>query len=158
MRPTPTHQDPKGLNLFGQPYVTVGQALAGLPEPSPECIYPTLHFAPEHEPEVIERFIRLSEGERDHKRRRNRLHADRPAFTLFAGGPRGGTRTHIHPDYPRELTPRECARIHGFPDDFRFAGNKSMVAIQIANSVPIPVGAAWGRHLFNLLTEATPNT
>jgi DNA (cytosine-5)-methyltransferase 1 len=132
---------------------TVEEAFAGLPAPSSSSSCEIQHFAPVHQKDVIERFRHLQQGERDAIRRRNRLFSNRPAFTLFAGGEKGGTRAHIHPTEPREITPRECARIHGFPDSFIFAGNKSQMAIQIANSVPVPVGLAWGRYIAQSLDK-----
>ena len=151
--PEPTHSDQPTLFGGGLPHVTVNHALTGLRAPSlSKCS--DSHFAPIHEPEIVARFQRLKPNERDQIRRRNRLDGDAPAYTLFAGGERGGTRSHIHPTEPRELTPRECARIHGFPDDFLFAGNKSQIAIQIANSVPIPIASAWGDHLAHLLDSS----
>lgn len=150
--PSPSHIDSRQFSLFEKKptRVSVKTALAGLPNPSTKFTEDS-HFAPIHETEVIRRFMKLKPGERDHFRRRNRLIEDLPSLTLFAGGEKGGTRAHIHPTEPRELTPRECARIHGFPDAFLFSGNKSQIAIQIANSVPVPIAKAWGQHLAELL-------
>lgn len=154
--PTPpavTHGDAElSGGLFPlKPQRTVRDALEGLPAPEDRLTFPFLHFAPKHEPEIAERFSKLTAGERDHIRRRNRLDPDMPALTLFAGGEAGGTRAHIHPWESRELTPRELARIHGFPDEYTFCGNKSQVSIQIANSVPIEIARAWAEHLAGLL-------
>jgi DNA (cytosine-5)-methyltransferase 1 len=147
--PPPTHSIPG--DLFGSaPHVTVRDAFSGLPQAVKQFDFPFLHFAPIHEPQIVDRFKKLKAGERDQIRRRNRLHHDKPAFTIFAGGEKGGTRAHIHPLEPRELTPRELARLHGFPDEFTFRGNKSQIAIQIVNSVPIPIASAWARHIASL--------
>ncbi len=144
--PQPTHS--AAGDLFSLiPHVTVGDVIDDLRSASLDFSFPDLHFAPRHEPEIVSRFSKLAPGERDPIRRRNRLFADKPAYTLFAGGEAGGTRAHIHPTQPREITPREMARIHGFPDDFSFCGNKSQIAIQLANSVPIPIAQAWGKHI-----------
>lgn len=150
--PQPTHMGSKQSSLFESlsKHVSVSDALSGLPPPTFNYCGDG-HFAPIHDNNVVERFKLLRQGERDHIRRRNRLYDDLPAYTLFAGGEKGGTRTHIHPTEPRELTPRECARLHGFPDEFNFSGNKSQMAIQIANSVPVLVAKAWGKHLANML-------
>jgi DNA (cytosine-5)-methyltransferase 1 len=112
-----------------------------------------LHFAPRHDAETTERFKLLAHGQTDHKRKRDRLYPDEPSLTLISGGEAGGTRAHIHPHEPREITPREAARLHGFPDQFSFAGNKSQIAIQVSNSVPIPVAQAWGHHLASYLDK-----
>lgn len=42
----------------------------------------------------------------------------------------------------RRLTPREWARIQGFPDSFKLPGAKTQAYRQIGNSVPVPVVAA----------------
>jgi DNA (cytosine-5)-methyltransferase 1 len=153
--PPPTHFKSSSPSLFSNelPWVTVRDALKGLPPPSYDFSFPDLHFAPRHRQEIIDRFKNLGPGETDKKRKRDRLSWDEPSLTLMAGGEAGGTRNHIHPEEPRELTPRECARLHGFPDAFTFAGNKSQIAIQIANSVPVPMAKAWGQHIANLLAS-----
>jgi len=48
----------------------------------------------------------------------------------------------IHYEYPRCVTVREMARLHGFPDWFRFHVTKWHGARQIGNSVPPPLARA----------------
>jgi DNA (cytosine-5)-methyltransferase 1 len=48
----------------------------------------------------------------------------------------------IHYAYPRCVTVREMARLHGFPDWFRFHATKWHGARQIGNSVPPPLALA----------------
>lgn len=48
----------------------------------------------------------------------------------------------IHYRYPRCVTVREMARLHGFPDWFRFHSTKWHGARQIGNAVPPPLGRA----------------
>ena len=40
---------------------------------------------------------------------------------------------------PRRFTPRECARLQGFPDNFILQGSKSQLYKQLGNSVPVPI-------------------
>jgi DNA (cytosine-5)-methyltransferase 1 len=129
------------------PYVTVSEALCGLGNPRPIGETINAHVAVGHRASTIERFKLLQPGERDVARRRNRLKLDSPALTLFSGGIRGRkqARTHIHPVFPRELTPRECARLHSFPDYWEFHGPTDSVLTQISNSVPINLGSAVAR-------------
>jgi len=130
-----------------KPFVTVSEALIGLTTPGDQATNLNAHVAVRHLPRTVERFERLLPGERDVARRRNRLKPDAPALTLFAGGIKGKkqARTHIHPLFPRELTPRECARLHSFPDYWEFFGESDSVLTQVANSVPIELASAVGR-------------
>jgi DNA (cytosine-5)-methyltransferase 1 len=48
----------------------------------------------------------------------------------------------IHYKYPRCITVREMARLHGFPDWFRFHRTKWHGARQIGNAVPPPLARA----------------
>ncbi|MGA8532391.1 MAG: DNA cytosine methyltransferase, partial [Acidobacteriaceae bacterium] len=43
---------------------------------------------------------------------------------------------------PRRLTPRECARLMGFPDTFRIPVSDTQAYKQFGNSVAVPVIAA----------------
>ena len=40
---------------------------------------------------------------------------------------------------PRRLTPRECARLMGFPDDFKIPVSDTQAYKQFGNSVAVPV-------------------
>jgi DNA (cytosine-5)-methyltransferase 1 len=150
--PNPSHGNPG--NLFGLPqFITAGEALEGLPAPfdSPE-IFPTWHQRVNHTQPVIERFAKLLPGEQDKVRKRWRLSLDQPGPSLVAGNLLG-IRSHIHPTEPRELTNRESARIHAFPDNFQFFGNYAFVGKQIANSVPIPLARALGQAIADHLDK-----
>lgn len=49
-----------------------------------------------------------------------------------------------HPKENRPLTPREAARLQGFPDNYAFLGNRGDVRSQIGNVVPPPLAEAVG--------------
>ncbi|MCL2566471.1 MAG: DNA cytosine methyltransferase [Alphaproteobacteria bacterium] len=51
----------------------------------------------------------------------------------------------------RKLTPRECARLQGFPDSFKFPVSDTQAYKQIGNSVAIPVVNAIGRNIYKSL-------
>lgn len=53
----------------------------------------------------------------------------------------------LHPEQDRVLTVRECARLQGFPDDYRFCGTVKKRYRQIGNAVAIPVAKALGYAL-----------
>jgi len=40
---------------------------------------------------------------------------------------------------PRRLTPRECARLQGFPDDFKIVVSDTQAYKQFGNSVVVPL-------------------
>ena len=48
---------------------------------------------------------------------------------------------------PRRITPRECARIQGFPDNFRLNKIDAISYKQIGNSVSVPVVKALLKEL-----------
>ncbi|XP_042033383.1 DNA (cytosine-5)-methyltransferase CMT2-like isoform X1 [Salvia splendens] len=53
----------------------------------------------------------------------------------------------LHPDQDRRLTIRECARLQGFPDYYRFCGTVKERYCQIGNAVSMPVSRALGYAL-----------
>jgi len=57
----------------------------------------------------------------------------------------------IHYRYDRCVTVREMARLHGFPDWFRFHATKWHGARQIGNSVPPPLARAVGGQIIKAL-------
>lgn len=48
---------------------------------------------------------------------------------------------------PRRLTPRECARLMGFPDDFKIPVSDTQAYRQFGNSVVVPVIKAVANHM-----------
>jgi DNA (cytosine-5)-methyltransferase 1 len=58
-----------------------------------------------------------------------------------------------HPFYHRSITPREAARIQGFPDWFTFEGNKASVRRQIGNAVPPPMAFAVAKAIMKAISE-----
>lgn len=61
-----------------------------------------------------------------------RLHPDKPAPTIKENH----NAPFVHYDEDRVGTPRECAAIQTFPNDYEFLGTKSSVLKQIGNAVP----------------------
>jgi DNA (cytosine-5)-methyltransferase 1 len=80
-----------------------------------------------------------------------KLAPDGLSNTLRAGtdGPRGAFTSPrpIHYKYPRCITVREMARLHGFPDWFRFHGTKWHGARQVGNAVAPPLARAIAREI-----------
>lgn len=145
-KPQATHTTEKSglLNLL-IPCPTVGEVLNGLPEPPKEQL--PNHVGREHSERIIERYSQLAYGQRDTKTRINRLHPLKPSFTIVVGSDKGGGKGHVHPFQPREVTPRESARLQTFPDFWAFSGTSRHPIRQIGNAVPPVFGAIIGSHL-----------
>ena len=94
-----------------------------------------------HKASSVARYMALDYGARDHLGRVDRLDPSLPAKTVIAGGSGGGGRSHLHPEIPRTLSVRECARLQSFPDDYVFVGPTARQFTQVGNAVP-PVLAA----------------
>jgi DNA (cytosine-5)-methyltransferase 1 len=86
-----------------------------------------------------------------------KLAADGISNTLRAGtdSARGAFTSPrpIHFKQPRCITVREMARLHGFPDWFRFHATKWHGARQIGNSVPPPLARAIAREFMRALGQ-----
>jgi DNA (cytosine-5)-methyltransferase 1 len=148
--PKPTHGNDEMLS----PYVTVRDAINSLPPASPiEPGDPQGHVLVRHTEAVANRFASLRQGQYDKIRKRSKLSYDLPSPTLVAGN-LSGIRSHIHPEFPRELTNRESARIHGFPDNFIFSGNHAAIGKQVANSVPFCLARALAKSIAGQLIQA----
>ena len=100
----------------------------------------------EHTSLSVSRFRKTKGGEVEPVSRFFKLPKDGVANTLRAGtdSARGAFTSPrpIHHEYPRCITVREMARLHGYPDWFRFHKTKWHGARQIGNSVPPPLGRA----------------
>lgn len=119
---------------------TVADALRDLPEA--EADYPPNHHGRKHSTRIAERYANLKPGERDPMTRINKLDLSKPGYTIVSGSANSGGKGHIHPTEPREVTPRESARIQTFPDWWVFEGTRVCDARrQIGNAVP-PLFAA----------------
>lgn len=150
---------------------TVGQVLAGLPEPPQDySVHP--HFPNHQRARVtdinIRRFSYVPQGggwrdipeELRLKCHQNvdttkggwpdvygRLSADGQCPTITGGFDSFTRGRYGHPFQDRPLTPREAARLQGFPDDFTFLGSRSEQRSQIGNVVPPPLAEAIGREV-----------
>lgn len=84
-----------------------------------------------------------------------RLPMDGVSNTLRAGtdAARGAFTSPrpIHYKYDRCITVREMARLHGFPDWFRFHGTKWHGARQIGNAVPPPLAFSLAKEIMKVL-------
>ncbi len=151
---------------------SVGEAWQGLPMPTPRGVQSNLaNHVDATPPRARERIRYVPEGSwlskaknapaevkgkltaRDTTKFR-RLAYQKPSQTLFAG------EIFFHPTEDRYITPREAARLQGFPDSYRFegpigrrtsAGASLDQHRQIAEATPPPFAAALASKLAALL-------
>lgn len=111
-----------------------------------------------HSLQVESRYGKLKAGQTDSISKSVRLDKNGLCPTLRAGtGPERGSYQAvrpIHPSSPRVITPREAARLQGFPDWFQFAPSKWHSFRQIGNSVSPFVAEAALNVIFNKLSPA----
>ena len=146
----PTHTPPNSTFNAHKPFNTVSQILVDLPSPITDWKgEPFLngHVGRKHSQRIIDRYKSLSFGERDHKTRINKLNPERPSFTIIVGSDAGGGKGHVHPYEPREVTPRESARIQTFPDWWGFYGTGRHIIRQVGNAVPPLFAAMLAQHV-----------
>ena len=109
----------------------------------------------EHTEITRRRFSETAEGSVEPISRFFRLSSDGVSNTLRAGtdGARGAFTSPrpIHYEFDRCVTVREMARLHGFPDWFRFHATKWHGARQIGNAVPPPLAHAAATQIIKAL-------
>lgn len=76
-----------------------------------------------------------------------RMEWDKPSGTIVAGMDKITCGRFLHPDEHRLLTPRECARIQSFPDNFVFSGGMVTQYYLIGNAVPPKISTIFSNAL-----------
>ncbi|MBO1047003.1 MAG: DNA cytosine methyltransferase [Dolichospermum sp. DEX182a] len=108
-----------------------------------------------HSPESMERFASTPHGKIESISRFHKLDPDGLCNTLRAGtSSNKGAFTSprpIHPFIPRCITVREAARLHSYPDWFRFHPTKWHGFRQIGNSVPPLLAQAVAEEIIKVL-------
>lgn len=133
-----------------RPLRSASEAIGDLPDAGEfgeTAIYnhePTAHSA-----DMVERFSRLEVGRRERGSFHDRLHPDRPSYTLRAGSGNFSPLRPVHYKYHRVITVRESARLQGFTDDFLWPDRipRLQQYRQVGNAVPPPLGQAFAEHL-----------
>ncbi len=107
-----------------------------------------------HTKEVLERYSKIKPGEIDHVSKSRRLNSNGfcPTLTAGTGSDKGSYQAvrPLHPTENRVITPREAARLQGFPDWFQFHPTKWHSFRQIGNSVS-PILA---EHILSVIKKA----
>ena len=78
-----------------------------------------------------------------------RLHSNKESYTIV----HNNCDHYYHPTENRRITIREMARLQGYPDDYIFLGSKSEQSRQVGNSVPVGLGKAVAKSIFNFLNN-----
>jgi DNA (cytosine-5)-methyltransferase 1 len=80
---------------------------------------------------------------------------DMTARTLTARYHKDGSEILVKQEgkNPRRLTPRECARIMGYPDTFKIIVSNTQAYKQFGNSVVVPVVKLFADQIKNILNN-----
>ena len=107
------------------------------------------HEGTMHSPDMVARLERLEPGTRERGSFHDRLHPERPSYTLRAGSGNFSPLRPIHYAYPRVVTVRESARIQGFRDSFIWPDRipRLQQYRQVGNAVPPPLAAVLARSI-----------
>jgi DNA (cytosine-5)-methyltransferase 1 len=135
--PQPTHRSPR-LHRIGLPqWITIAEALAGIPEPLDGSDLPN---------HVCSKYKVTNRNFTGHRR----TDPDRPSPTILArGNGQGGVCAIQHPNNHRRLSVRESAVVQTFPLRFEFSGRLNSMYRQVGNAVPVLLA----RHLGEKLKE-----
>jgi DNA (cytosine-5)-methyltransferase 1 len=137
--PEPSHGTP------GRPFRTASDAINDLPDAGEFGEIGIFNHEPTaHSADMIERFSRLEVGKRERGSFHDRLHPERPSYTLRAGSGNFSPLRPVHYKYHRVVTVRESARLQGFSDNFLWPDRipRLQQYRQVGNAVPPPMADA----------------
>jgi DNA (cytosine-5)-methyltransferase 1 len=155
--PKPTHRAPGAPGPSHLPETqTVEAVLAELPQVGPGHVQepvPVPGAEPifnastmRHSPPVIAKIAAIRTGRGPISYRRLELGL---AHTIIAGH----RALPVHPTQHRTISSREAASLQGFRPTYRFLGGRGTWPLQVANSVPPPVGRAIAAEIRELLAR-----
>lgn len=128
-----------------RPLRTAAEAIGDLPDAGEFGEVGVYNHEPTaHSPDMVARLARLPPGTREKGSFHDRLHPDRPSYTLRAGSGNYSPLRPIHYFYDRVITVRESARLQGFSDDFLWPDRipRLQQYRQVGNAVPPPLAEA----------------
>lgn len=147
--PKPTHNEDN--------YKTVGEAILNnrIPKNSPN------HSIGKLTELNLKRVMHIPEGgsmkhcppelqnNSDLKRAMRRLDSKKESYTIV----HNNCDHYYHPTENRRITIREMARLQGYPDSYVFLGSKSEQSRQVGNSVPVGLGSAVAKSIYEFFTK-----
>jgi DNA (cytosine-5)-methyltransferase 1 len=142
--PSPTH------GTAERPYVSTSDAIGDLPDAGEFGEHGIYNHEPTaHSDDMIARLSTLPPGKRERGSFHDRLHPERPSYTLRAGSGNFSPLRPVHYKYHRVISVRESARLQGFSDDFRWPDRipRLQQYRQVGNAVPPPMARAFGACL-----------
>ncbi len=113
-------------------------------------IYGTLMPGEDSQAESIRRIMPYKDRRKIFKDKFFKLEPNRPCKTITAHM-YYDCHMYIHPSQARGITPREAARVQGFPDDYIFLGYPNQWYRQIGNAVSPLLSWQIGRALRNVV-------
>lgn len=136
--PWPTHSSPGKAELLGlKPWISIGEALSKIPEPSDP------HQLPNH---VYSKYKVTNRNFTGHRT----TDPNKPSPTILArGNGKGGVCAIQHPLNHRRMSIRESAIIQTFPLDFEFVGKMNSCYRQVGNAVPVLFARQLGEKLMD---------
>ena len=142
--PEPTH------GMSERPYRSAAEAIDDLPDAGEFGETGIFNHEPTaHSADMIERLSALEPGKRERGSFHDRLHPERPSYTLRAGSGNFSPLRPVHYNYHRVITVRESARLQGFSDDFLWPDRipRLQQYRQVGNAVPPPMARAFAECL-----------
>lgn len=138
--PSATHGTP------ARPHLSSSKAIDDLPDAGEFGETGIFNHEPTmHSDDMIERLSLLQPGKRERGSFHDRLHPERPSYTLRAGSGNFSPLRPVHYRHHRVITVRESARLQGFSDDFRWPDRipRLQQYRQVGNAVPPPLARAF---------------
>lgn len=138
--PLPTH------GTVEQPYRSAAVAIGDLPDAGEFGETGIFNHEPTaHSSDMTERLSMLEPGKRERGSFHDRLHPERPSYTLRAGSGNFSPLRPIHYKHHRVITVRESARLQGFSDDFVWPDRipRLQQYRQVGNAVPPQMAEAF---------------
>lgn len=142
--PAPTH------GTAEQPHLSSSGAIDDLPDAGEFGETGIFNHEPTaHSADMVCRLSTLAPGKRERGSFHDRLHPERPSYTLRAGSGNFSPLRPIHYKHHRVITVRESARLQGFSDDFRWPDRipRLQQYRQVGNAVPPPMAHAFAECL-----------